>query len=356
MNAINSFGQFSKNADYSVDKSDLRQIILDSPKQLRWVADNWKPIKFDKKFSNVILCGIGGSAWPMEFVTNYLDANQSAWLNEVPITINRSYDLPDEANENSLIIFSSYSGNTEEPLMSYDAIIKKGLNGVAISSGGKLEELAAENNTYFIKIPDSAIPPRLSTGYIVSFLLKILSDAEIIKDVTKEMFEARKYLEELTANADFEEKGCRLAEKINNRIPVIYSSVNYKIASKVWKIAINENSKIPAFWNYIPEVDHNEMAGFTKAKRDEFFIIILKDKEDNKTLLRVMDISADILKKEKIACEVVEITGSNYLSKIFSTTLLGDWVSYYLAVLNGIDPTPIEVISEFKQELEEKNK
>lgn len=339
--------------DYSIDKFGMRRIILESPKQLSWAVNNWKPIKFKKKFSNVILCGMGGSAWPIEFVANYLTTHPKMRLNNAPIIIHRNYGLPDELNKNSLMIFSSYSGNTEETIEAYKAAMKKGAEGVVMTSGGELEKLAIKKRTKILKIPEKNLPPRYSTGYMVGFLVKLLADAKIIKDASREIIDASKYLEKALAAEKIEERGCELAEKIGRKIPLIYASVNYRIAAKVWKIKINENAKVPAFWNHLPELNHNEMVGFTLADPKRFLIIILRNKDDKKAILKVTDITEKLLAGKGFAIENIEMKGDNFFSRIFSTTLLCDWVSYYLALKNGIDPTPVLLVDEFKKELKE---
>ncbi|MFH1048239.1 MAG: bifunctional phosphoglucose/phosphomannose isomerase [Patescibacteria group bacterium] len=337
--------------DYSIDKSNLRRIIINSPNQLSWAISNWKLMIFKRKFSNVILCGMGGSAWPMEFVINYLTTNSSMRLSKIPIIIHRNYGLPDEAGKDSLMIFSSYSGNTEETIEAYRAAIKAGIKGVIITSGGKLESLAIQNRTPVLKIPEKNIPPRYSTGYMVVFLLKLLADAKIIKNASREISRTSEYLKNILANGKMEHQGHELAKKIGNKIVLIYSSVNYRIAAKVWKIKINENSKMPAFWNYMPEFNHNEMVGFTHANPKHFFVLILKDTEDNKDILKVLDISKMLLSRRGFFPEVINMTGDNFFSKVFSATLLCDWVSYYLALRNGIDPSPVPIVDEFKKDL-----
>lgn len=181
--------------DYSIDKSNLRQVILDSPDQLSWAISNWKPIKFKKKFSNVILCGMGGSAWPIEFVINYLTTNPAMRIGKIPIIIHRNYGLPDEADKNSLMIFSSYSGNTEETIEAYKSAFKKGIKGVVMTSGGELEKIAIKNKTPVLSIPEKNIPPRFSTGYMVGFLSKLLGDAKIMKDASADILKQESILE-----------------------------------------------------------------------------------------------------------------------------------------------------------------
>lgn len=337
--------------DYSIDKSNMRQVILNSPSQLSWAVNNWKPIKFKKKFSNVILCGMGGSAWPMEFVINYLTTNPSMRLNKIPIIIHRNYGLPDEARKDSLMIFSSYSGNTEETIEAYRAAFKAGIKGVVITSGGKIENLAIKNRTPILKIPEKNIPPRYSTGYMVVFLSKLLSDAKIMKNVSIEIAKTSGYLKKILADGKMEHRGYELAKKIGNKIPLIYASVNYRIAAKVWKIKINENSKMPAFWNHMPEFNHNEMVGFTQANPKDFLILILKNEKDDKNILKVLDISKMLLTRRGFKPEIISMTGDNFFSKVFSVTLLCDWVSYYLALRSRIDPSPVSIVDEFKKDL-----
>lgn len=344
--------------DYSADKSNMRQIILNSPDQLISAAKNWKKINFKKKFSNVILCGMGGSAWPMEFVINYLTTNpkRRARLNRIPFVIHRSYGLPDEANKNSLMIFSSYSGDTEETIMAYKTAFKAGIKGVVITSGGELEKLANKNRTPVLKILEKNIPPRYSTGYMVGFLLELLYDAKVIKDTSRDIAKTRMYLKKILSDGKLERRGYELAKKIRNRIVLIYSSVNYRIAAKVWKIKINENAKMSAFWNHIPEFNHNEMLGFTRIDPKQFFIFILNDNSDDEKIVKTIDISRKLLIERGVSVETIEIHGNNFFSKVFSATLLADWVSYYLALIRGIDPTPVLLVDEFKKELKEKFK
>ncbi len=345
--------------DYSIDKSNFRQTILDSPNHLKEAIKNWKPIKFKKKFSNVILCGMGGSAWPMEFVINYFTTVSSARLRKVPFIIHRNYGLPSEADKDSLMIFCSFSGNTEETIAAYETAFKAGIEGVVITSGGLIEELAIKNGTIVLKVPKKNIPfgcARCATGYMVGYVLKLLVDAKIIKDDSREILETSEFLSKVIAKGDLEKRGYELAKKIGNRIVLIYASVNYRIAAKVWKIKINENAKMPAFWNHLPELNHNEMVGFTRTDPDQFFVIMLENKRDNKEILKVTEISKNLLIKRKILIESVEMEGDNFFSNVFYATLLGDWVSYYLSVIHGIDPSPVFIVDEFKKELKIKNK
>lgn len=354
MNTKNLLNLDEKKVDYLVDKSNFRQAIIDSPDHLRGAIENWKSLSFGQNFSNVILCGMGGSAWPMEFVINYITTVPSARLRKIPFIIHRNYGLPDEADKESLMIFCSYSGNTEETIAAYEMALKAGIKGVVITSGGLLEELAIKNGTIVLKVPKKNIPSgcsRCATGYMVGFLLKLLADAKIIKDDSSEIMATSAFLNKVIAEGNLEKRGYELAKKIGNKIVLIYASVNYRIAAKVWKIKINENAKMPAFWNHLPEFNHNEMVGFTRANPDQFIVVMLENKKDNEKILKVTDISKRLLSKRNMTVESVGMEGDNFFSNVFYATLLGDWVSYYLSVNHGIDPSPVAMVDEFKKEL-----
>jgi glucose/mannose-6-phosphate isomerase len=150
---------------------------------------------------------------------------------------------------------------------------------------------------------------------------------------------------------NLENQGKNLAQKLTNKIPIIYASDKFKDIAKIWKIKFNENSKTQAFWNYFPELNHNEMVGFTNLQGN-FHIIILKDKEDHPRIQKRMAIITDLLKKKGIEVATIDVLGEDLLTKIFSTLMLGDWASYYLALEYGIDPTPVEIVEDFKKKME----
>ena len=145
-----------------------------------------------------------------------------------------------------------------------------------------------------------------------------------------------------------ENQGKELASKIRGKTPVIYSSPKYKPVAMIWKIKINENAKTPAFWNFFPELDHNEMVGFTNPQ-GKFFIIMLKDSEDDPRNLKRFDATSKLLREKGVESEIVEMHGNNVFSKMFSSLNLADWTSYYLALEYGQDPTPVDMVEKLKK-------
>lgn len=319
-----------------IDKNNMKKVIEDFPHQLKESFKISKEIE-KKAFKNVVICGLGGSALPGEII-RYLYRN-------IPLYIQRDYGLPKEADKNSLVICISYSGNTEETISALKESLKKRLVTVGISTGGEIEKIC--KNIPHIKIP-SGIQPRSATGYLFIAAYKALVSANIIKNNEKEISKATNLLKKERQ----EVKGKKLSEKIKNKIPIIYASRDLNFLARIWKIKFNENSKVPSFFNYFPELNHNEMVGFTnKEKNKNFFAIILKDEKDKKENIKRMEVFSKIMKFKKLDSIIVEVKGENKIYKIFSSIILGDWASYYLALLHNVDPTPVKIIEEFKKKI-----
>ncbi len=318
----------------------MKQIILDSPKQFKIGIEKAVGVGLEGNFENVILCGVGGSAMPgILLIDGFGDELK------IPVYIHRSYGLPVQTNEKSLVICLSFSGNTEEAISSFKNSLKKGLKPVVITTGGKLKQMAKENSLPCCIIPNDCVQPRFGTGYLFSALVKILSNCGVLPDKTQEILSLKENLNPET----FEKKGQELAQKIAHKTPIIYSSNNYKSIARICKIKFNENSKIMAFWNYFPELNHNEMCGLTT--NNNFFIFILKDKNDNPQVIKRMEITAELIKEANAGVEIIEMLGKNKLEKMFNTLLLFDWASYYLALALGVDPVNVPIVENFKKRL-----
>jgi len=331
----------------------MREQIINFPKQFKEGLELSKSINIKGDFDSVVVSGMGGSAWPAELLF--------AWLQpEFHWQVNRGYALPSQTNKNTLTIFCSYSGNTEECLSAYNEALEKGLTICAVTSGGKLEELCQKNNNFYIKVPEIKAGkwpvPRMATGYIFSALYSILVSTGLVKDQNQEII---KIAENLNP-AELEEQGKQLAEKLKNKIPLIYSSYKLKSLSYIWKIKFNENSKIPAFAHCIPEMNHNEMEGFSIEDLNKNFYIILLDDDSDTRISKRMNLTAQILKERNISVEIIKLKKENIpsttrvqgsLETIFSYALLADWISYYLALNYGVNPFNIDIIEDFKERM-----
>jgi len=323
-----------------VNQSIFRKVILDFPKQFPIGMTAAKNI-FLKKPEKVFICGMGGSALPGEILKMYFENAKI----KIPLFSHRNYSLPFQVKKEDLICTISYSGNTEETISSFEEALKRKLKLAAISFDGKLAQLCKKNKIPIAIIP-GGIPPRTALGYLTGALFQILINCQALPNISREILKLEKELQPLK----LELKGKKIAQRLKNKIPLIYASAfNFPLA-KIWKIKFNENAKIPAFANFFPELNHNEMVGFEKGKNN-FYILILRDQTDHPKILKRMDLTSEILKKRGVKVENIYLEGKGFFNKIFSNLLLADWVAYYLAINYGIDPTPVKIVEEFKKKM-----
>jgi glucose/mannose-6-phosphate isomerase len=336
----------------NIDKENLREVILDSWNQFQAGIDLAKDIRIGGNFQSVCVSGMGGSSLPTDVVKTYvshLRQKDSKKNKNFRILKNRNYTLPIEAYENCLNLFVSYSGNTEETLSSLEEAIEKNLPSIGISHGGKLSEICEKNKIPHITIP-SISQPRYALGYIFSITVTLLSNLKLLENTSDEMIRSAIILKETTSR--LERKGKALSEKIFKKTPIIHTPESLKSVGRVWKIKINENSKTPCFFNYYPELNHNEMVGFTLPQA-KFHFITLAGKKDHPQIVKRMKITSKLLAKNKnLSTSLIEIPNEeNIFMAVFSALALGDWVSYYLALLYKQDPTPVEMVEDLKKKL-----
>lgn len=318
-----------------IDKSNYIEVLEDFPHQCRKSLELPKGMIIPSDISNIVVCGMGGSAIGGDLLKTYLNET-------IPVIVNRDYKLPKFVNENSLIILVSYSGNTEETLNCYKEAKEKGCSIVAVSSDGKLAEKCKKT----IKIP-SGLQPRAAIGYLFFPIIGLLHNSGIIEVKNEELNEMLNIIKDVNY---YKEKGEALAKKIKGKIPVIYSSTLLEPVAYRFKTQINENSKQPAFNHVFPEMNHNELVGYKNMERKEFVAIFIRDKEDHPRIKKRMEICKKIIEK-RIDVEEIETKGSYLLSRMFSAIYLGDFASYYLALFNREDPTPVNIIEYLKKEL-----
>jgi len=340
-----------------IDKSNMLDLLLGFPLQFttgKEIAEKVE-IKFkERSFDNILFFGVGGSAIGADVVRSYLYSEST-----LPIQVVREYDVPAYLGKNSLVFCISYSGNTEETLSAYNLAQKRGAKIIVLSSGGKLKEQANNDKVTFIEIP-SNLPPRCAIGYLSIISLCILSRLGMITDVSSAIDEARNILEELKKECFSPEIPLKdnfakyIASKLVNKIPVIYAaSFNFEVCATRFRGELNENSKTLALSNVFPEMNHNEILGWKNPPRllKNFVVIMLKDKFVHPRLNKRMDLVCSMLKKEGVKILEVDSRGKSLLARIFSLIYTGDFVSYYLSVFYGADPTPADKIDYLKKEL-----
>lgn len=323
--------------------TDFKKIITGFPDQFKTGFELAKDVRIGS-FRNVIFCGMGGSIIPAEiFITLISGTGYKTSITRY--YIHRSYEIPEWASKEDLVICTSWSGNTKETLSSYVETRKKNIPLIVITKGGKIMELAQKDGTPVVVLPQEDIPPRMGVGYMFSALYAILAANGVIEDESNSI----KNLGDKLKPEDFEKKAEQLSKEIFNKTPLIYSSRKRIYLADFWKSFFNETSKIHAFYNTLPGMAHDELAGFNKDDKDKFFAIFLLDKNDNlRYQLSIKNIRS-ILLDLKYNGEIVFLTGDNDLEKTFNNYLFAAMTSMYLAQMRGVDPAEAKIIEEFKK-------
>ncbi len=320
-----------------LDSQNMLQVIRDFPKQCREALSLPKGVSVSREIRNIIVIGMGGSAIGGDLLKAYLsDTN-------IPVYVNRDYTVPNFVNQNSVVFAVSYSGNTEETLSAFRDAQDKKAKIIGITSGGKLADECGK----VIKIP-SGLQPRAALGYLFFPMLGILHNTDIIRVKNEELNEM---MDILRKTDEFNDVGEELSKKLKGKIPIIYASEFLGPVAMRWKTQINENAKMAAFYNVFSEMNHNEIAGYKNMDR-KFIAVLIRDKFDNERIKKRMDICKDIM-EVTASVEEVKTQGQNLLARMFSAIHLGDFVSYYLALWNHVDPSPVDIIESMKKKLVE---
>jgi len=304
-------------------------------------------------FKNIVVLGMGGSAIGGDLLSDYLADKLS-----IPMVVIRGYDIPKFVDENSLVFAVSYSGNTEETLSALKRCLEVKARVIALTSGGKLAVLSRENNFPVIKVP-VGIQPRAAISYLFFPVLKALKRLGLIKERSGEIEETFNILQELSreygAKSPSENNlAKKVALSLYQHLPLVYGSEGLLEAVAMrWKTQINENSKWPCFWNVFPELDHNEIVGYEIENNinQQIKIVYLQDKESSLRVEQRREITRKIIEEKVVEFIICPTKGKGEMSRVFSLIYLGDLVSYYLAILNHVDPSPVACIEDLKKEL-----
>lgn len=293
---------------------------------------------------NILVSGLGGSAFGAEITKNYI-ATQSA----VPLAISREYTIPAYVGKHTLFLACSYSGNTEETLSSLAMAEAQGAEIVCITSGGKLAEIAKEKGYNCIIIP-GGYPPRSAAGFAVVQQLRVLEAYGIIADFRADLADAQS----VVANFGDEDHATAksLAARLKGKFPIVYTSGEMESVAIRWRQQIEENSKQLMSYHIIPEMNHNELVGwhFPVEMMPSMFAIFLGGVMHPRVAVR-FELNKKTIEKHTPNTYILEPKGATHLGKIFYHLHFGDWVSLYLAYENDIDPSPVYVIDELKNAL-----
>ena len=301
----------------------------------------------------VIIAGMGGSRLVGDILR--------MWKPDKEVIVHSDYNLPAISNErlkDSLVIANSYSGNTEETVDAALKAIGLGLSLAVVATGGKLIDIAKENNLPYVQVPADRLPARSDLGHDLMAILKIIGDADGLAEAS------------LLRALDSEEpkdEGESLAQSLANKIPVIYTSERNMELGYVWKVIMNETAKVPAFCNRFPELNHNEIAGFENSDLSKnFHFIFLHDVDDDRirgvghrpllgnSVGRIglrMEKLDELYGKMDLPVTKLELKGESHIKKIFYSVVFAHWTAYNLAKNYKVDPEKTEIIEEFKKSL-----
>ena len=350
---------------YSHSSKDLINMLYEFPKQLKKAEKLFSrhDIKLNKDYYNILILGAGN---PANSAFRLIKSAKENKL-KVPVSFCSSDNIPAWVSKKTLVIAISHSGNTYEVLQSVDEVLKKDINVIAITTGGKLKEKYSQNDNVQFAMYSENLLPRIAVGYAYVLLIEILSKAELIEvsgikkndmsdsrwdDVENTLFEyTRQLMPEIKINNN---PAKRIAINLYNNIPVIYGCNKItELISYKFKTELCATSKIFSHFNTIPDINHDEIEAWEMdhESRLKFIILFITDKDASTKILKRIEILKGIFLEKDIKFEEIIFDDKNDIVKAFKGIFLASWVSLYLAVLNNVDPVSINLVDLIKKRL-----
>ncbi len=324
----------------------MKTLVANFSKQLSvaiLIGKNAKLTESNNPISNILICGLGGSGIGGSILNELVIKNANT-----PITISKGYFIPAYVNDQSLVIISSYSGNTEETLNCLELAIAKNAKIVCVTSGGKVLEISKSKKIDHIIVP-GGMPPRSCLGYSLTQLFFILAffkiiDSYFINDLEAAIKLIEKEEKNIISDANI------IAKKLVDKTPVIYATTYYEGIAIRFRQQLNENAKVLCWHHIIPEMNHNELVGWTK-KDDNLAVIIFIDKDEYFRNVARVDINKEVIKKYTSHITEIYSKGNSEIEKAIYFIHLGDWISVILGELRGVDLMEVNVINFLKSAL-----
>lgn len=338
-----------------IDRQDMLGEIETLPSQLEqaWNLGSKSALPQWEGIERVIIAGMGGSAIGADLLSAYADP-----CCKVPLVVHRDYDLPAWAiGQNTLVIVSSHSGNTEETISALEVAVKRGCRILCVSTGGKIAQLAADKKLALWKF-DHQGQPRAAVGYSFTLLLAVLYRLKFIPDPSSELEDAvaamRQQQKSIAVHIPIVDNlAKRYAGQLMDRWVTIIGSGLLAPVARRWKGQVSEVAKAWGQFEFIPEANHNTLAGIKYPEQlfPHMTVLFLKSKFDHPRNQMRAELTRKIFMVEGIGTDFIEAQGDNPLAHLWTCLHFGDYMAYYLAVSYGVDPTPVEAIEGFKAEM-----
>lgn len=323
----------------------MKTLVEGFTKQLQEALDIANSAVLTKKnnIQNIVVTGLGGSGIGGTILSELVQTECP-----IPIIVNKDYFLPEFVNSNSLVIISSYSGNTEETLSAMKQAIAKNAQIICVTSGGEVEAIAKKHNFDTIIIPGGH-PPRSCIGYSLVQLFKIVQFNGFVKtDLLKQVQASITLLD--TEKQSIKSEATGIAKTLFHKIPVIYSLGSCEGVAVRFRQQINENSKMLCWHHTLPEMNHNELVGWTE-KNDSLAVVTFRTSFDYERTIKRYDLCKSIFSKYSNSVTDITAKGNSKVEQFLYLINIGDWISCYIADLKNIDATEVNVITNLKNEL-----
>lgn len=341
---------------YAADPDDFLGVVEELPDQVRqgWRlglgAEGIEPAEV----SNVCVLGMGGSGVSGDVLRAVLGPKM-----RVPVAVSKGYTLPSWVSSGSLVLAVSYSGNTEETLATFDAAVKLGARIVCVTTGGALAQRAAQEGVPLIQIP-GGLQPRAALGFLAMPLLAIVQRMGLCPPIDADVEDALQLLgtrsdqmHRKVPTSDNQAK--QLATTLLGKLPIVYGSEGIaEVAAYRWKCQFNECAKIPSWWHSFPELNHNEIVGWDQLQpltSESCAAVVLRHPGEHPRTSKRVQITTGLIEANVASMTPVRTEGRSDLAAFLDLVQVGDFTATYLALLQGVDPTPVDVITHLKDEL-----
>jgi len=330
----------------------LLEGIPDQWKEAMQLTENLETTIDPSRITSICFVGMGSSTLGADIIRSYVYETCSH-----PIQAVRHYEVPGWVDKHTLVIACSYSGNTEETLVALSAARECGAQAIAVTSGGQLLLKAANEGFDYIRVPDG-LPARTALGYMFIPLFRLFSQLGFIEEGESVLEETYQLLidQNMLYSNPSDNEALILAKDLDDSLPIIYSdAVTMGPVNRRWRCQFAENTKTLAYGGNLPEISHNEIVGWERITHltGRLSVIMLQDADDNKRVSRRMQIVEELIRDQTATLHKLRAKGESKLTRIFSLIQMADWTSFYLALLNGIDPTPTTKIDLLKNKLAE---